>query len=58
MPGVAVRVHLERAEQATRFRYELILPPGLEPHRAALTERVGRSPVRATLGKPLAFESA
>jgi putative redox protein len=56
--GVAVRVHLERGEQATRFRYELVLPAALEPHRAAVAERVARSPVRATLSKPLAFEPA
>ena len=56
--GVTVRVHLEREEHATRFRYELILPPELEPHRAAVAERVARSPVRTTLSKPLAFEPA
>jgi putative redox protein len=56
--GVAVRVRLERAEQVTRFRYELLLPPALEPYRAAVAERIARSPVRATLSKPLAFEPA
>jgi putative redox protein len=56
--GVAVRVNLERGEEATRFRYELILPAALEPHRAAVAERIARSPVRATLSKPLTFGPA
>ncbi len=55
---VRVRVHLEREESATRFRYELILDPALEPCRPAVLERVERSPVRATLSKQLIFESA
>ena len=55
---VRVRVQLEREESATRFRYELILDPALEPHRAAVTERIERSPVRATLSKQLIFEPA
>src|SRR5947207_11706590 len=33
--GVRVRVHLQREPSATRFRYELILDPALEPHRPA-----------------------
>jgi putative redox protein len=55
---VRVRVHLEREPSATRFRYELILDPALEPHRPAVTERVERSPVRSTLSQPLIFEPA
>jgi putative redox protein len=55
---VCVRVHLEREQSATRFRYELILGPALEPHRPAVTERIERSPVRATLSKQLIFEPA
>ena len=55
---VRVRVHLERERSATRFRYELILDPALEPHRPAVTERVERSPVRSTLSQPLIFEPA
>jgi putative redox protein len=55
---VRVRVHLEREQSATRFRYELILSPALEPHRATLTERIEGSPVRATLSKRLIFEPA
>ena len=55
---VRVRVHLERERSATRFRYELILDPALEPYRTAVTERVERSPVRATLSQPLIFEPA
>jgi putative redox protein len=53
---VCVRVHLEREQSATRFRYELILDPALEPHRPMVTEHVERSPVRATLSKQLIFE--
>src|SRR5436190_24342016 len=45
--GVRVRVHLQREPSATRFRYELILDPALEPHRPAITERAERSPVRS-----------
>ncbi len=56
--SVGVRVHLEREESATRFRYELALDPALEPHRLAVTERIERSPVRATLSKQLIFEPA
>jgi putative redox protein len=55
---VRVRVHLEREPSATRFRYELILDPALEPHRSAVMERVERSPVRDTLSKQLLFEPA
>jgi putative redox protein len=55
---VRVRVHLERERSATRFRYELVLDPALEPHRPAVTERVERSPVRSTLSQPLIFEPA
>ncbi|HEX3923438.1 MAG TPA: OsmC family protein [Streptosporangiaceae bacterium] len=55
---VGVRLHLEREEPATRFRYELILDPALEPHRTAVMERIERSPVRATLSKQLIFEAA
>jgi putative redox protein len=51
-----VRVHLEREESATRFRYELILDPALEPHRPAVMDRMESSPVRTTLSKPLTFE--
>src|SRR5208282_1448341 len=46
---VSVRVHLERGESATRFRYELALGPALEPHRPTVMERIESSPVRATL---------
>jgi putative redox protein len=46
--GVRVRVWLEREDEVTRFRYELILDPALEPHRPDVTERIERSPVRAT----------
>ena len=53
---VRVRVHLERERSGTRFRYELILDPALEPHRAAVTESIERSPVRSTLSKQLTFE--
>jgi len=53
---VRVRVHLEREESATRFRYELVLDPALEPGRTAVTERIEQSPVRATLSRPLLFE--
>ena len=56
--SVRVRVHLEREESATRFRYELALDPRLEPHRAAVMNRIERSPVRATLSKQLIFEPA
>lgn len=56
--GVGVRVELERGQSVTRFRYELLLDAALEVHRPALTERIERSPVRSTLGKPLAFEPA
>lgn len=55
---VRVRVHLEREEAATRFRYELLLAPELEAHRPAIEERIARSPVRSTLSKPLTFEPA
>ena len=55
---VRVRVHLEREQSVTRFRYELILDPALEPHRPAVTERIERSPVRSTLSKQLTFEPA
>jgi putative redox protein len=51
-----MRVHLEREQSVTRFRYELILDPALEPHRPAVTESIERSPVRSTLGKRLTFE--
>lgn len=54
---VRVRVHLEREEATTRFRYELLLAPELEAHRRAVLARVERSPVRSTLGKSLAFEA-
>ena len=56
--SVCVRVHLEREESATRFRYDLALDPALEPHRSAVMERIQRSPVRATLSKQLIFEPA
>jgi len=56
--GVRVRVHLERQEEATRFRYELLLDPELEAYRGAVAERVACSPVLSTLSKPLIFESA
>ena len=60
IPGgaVGVRVHLEREQSVTRFRYELILDPALEPHRPAVTESIERSPVRSTLSKQLTFEPA
>jgi len=60
IPGgaVGVRVHLEREQSVTRFRYELILDPALESHRPAVTERIERSPVRSTLSKQLTFEPA
>ncbi|MEU2081225.1 OsmC family protein [Streptomyces albus] len=54
--GVSVRVHLEREEPATRFRYELLLDPALEDHRPAIAERIACSPMRSTLSKPLFFE--
>ncbi|MFK0294909.1 OsmC family protein [Streptomyces sp. NPDC090442] len=53
---VSVRVHLEREETATRFRYELLLAPELEAHRPAVLERLACSPVRTTLSKPLSFD--
>ena len=56
--SVRVRVHLEREESATRFRYDLALDPALEPHRPAVMERIQSSPVRATLSKQLIFEPA
>jgi putative redox protein len=55
---VSVRVHLERGESATRFRYEPALDPALEPHRPAVMERIECSPVRATLSRQLVFEPA
>ena len=55
---VRVRVHLEREESATQFRYELILDPALEPHRQSVTGRMESSPVRTTLSKQLIFEPA
>ena len=54
---VRVRVHLEREEATTRFRYELLLDPELEAHRAAVLARIERSPVRSTLSKSLVFEA-
>ncbi|MEV0407336.1 hypothetical protein [Actinoallomurus sp. NPDC050550] len=53
-----MRVHLEREESTTRFRYELLLAPELEAHRPVIVERIARSPVRSTLSKPLVFEPA
>ncbi|MEN2740510.1 OsmC family protein [Microbacterium sp. X-17] len=53
--GVSVRVEIERAEDLSRFHYALDLPVGLEAHRAAIMNRLERSPVRATLSKPLEF---
>ncbi len=53
---VSVRVHLEREESATRFRYELVLDPALETFRPAVVERIECSPVRSTLSRPLIFE--
>ncbi|RDI49607.1 OsmC family protein [Nocardia mexicana] len=55
--GVSVRVELDRGETTTTFRYELVLAPALEPHRALIEERIARSPVRSTLGKQLRFEA-
>jgi putative redox protein len=55
---VRVRIQLEREQSATRFRYELILDPALEPHRPTVMERIERSPVRDTLSKQLIFEAA
>ncbi|WP_052229709.1 OsmC family protein [Streptomyces sp. CT34] len=55
---VSVRVHLEREESATRFRYELALNPALEVHRSAVTKRIECSPVRSTLSRQLLFEAA
>jgi putative redox protein len=55
---VSVRVHLERGQAATRFRYELALDQALEPHWPVLMERIGNSPVRATLSSHLIFEPA
>lgn len=52
----SVRVHLERGESVTGFRYELVLAPALEVHRPVVMERIERSPVRATLSKQLVFE--
>ncbi|QIS20052.1 OsmC family protein [Nocardia terpenica] len=53
---VRVRVELDRADGTTTFRYELDLDPEYEHHRAAVMERVERSPVRTTLSKQLTFE--
>ncbi|MBF6061204.1 OsmC family protein [Nocardia terpenica] len=53
---VRVRVELDRADVTTTFRYVLDLDPEYERHRAAVMERVERSPVRTTLSKQLAFE--
>lgn len=53
---VSVRVHLEREESTTRFRYELALDPALEAHRPAVVARIESSPVRTSLSKPLVFE--
>lgn len=55
---VTVRVHLEREESTTRFRYELVLPSALEAFRPAVVKRIECSPVRSTLSKPLTFEPA
>ncbi|MEU5304216.1 OsmC family protein [Streptomyces noursei] len=55
---VSVRVHLEREESTTRFRYELVLDPALETFRPAVVERIKCSPVRSTLSKPLIFKPA
>jgi putative redox protein len=56
--SVRVRVHLEREESATRFRYELVLDPSLAAHQPAVMQAIERSPVRATLSKQLIFEPA
>lgn len=53
---VSVRVHLERGESTTQFRYELALDSALEVHRTVVMERIECSPVRSTLSKPLLFE--
>lgn len=37
---VGVRVHLEREEAVSRFRYELVLDPSCEAHRAAVMDRL------------------
>ncbi|MER6139260.1 hypothetical protein ABT174_04250 [Streptomyces sparsogenes] len=55
--GVSVRVHLEREESITRFRYEPTLDPALEVHRPVVMQRIECSPVRSTLSKPLLFVS-
>ncbi len=56
--SAGMRPHeLEREQAATRFRYELVLDPALEPHRPAVMERIGSSPVRATLSSQLIFEA-
>jgi putative redox protein len=56
--GVVVRLHQDRGESATRVRYEVVLDPPLERHRAAIMARVERSPVRTTLTRDLIFEPA
>jgi putative redox protein len=53
-----VRVHLEREEATTRFRYSLTLEAASEAHREAVMERLASSPVRRTLSKQLVFEPA
>jgi len=55
---VGVRVHLEREESTTRFRYELVLGPEIEVHRSVVMERIACSPVGSTLSKPLTVEPA
>ncbi|MFG3259218.1 OsmC family protein [Streptomyces sp. NPDC048172] len=53
--GVRVRVWLGRDEEETRFHYAVELPPELERYREEVERRVERSPVRATLSRPLRF---
>jgi putative redox protein len=56
---VTVRVELERTNSASTFRYSVELDAGVdEDQRAAVLQRVERSPVRQTLTKELKFQAA
>ena len=54
--AVGVTVEIEREESVSRFRYTLSLPPELEAQRAAVLNRLEKSPVRMTLSKAIVFE--
>jgi putative redox protein len=56
--GVAVRVEVIRQADATRFRWDLDLPPRLEDQREHLVARLESSPVRSTLSRHISFEVA